>query len=188
MSVPESRNFPPEEGITEVEFSAEDVQSLPRPRDSAPSVPREAHAPAATAPVARRPKAVSARASGARAWQLPAVVAAASLTALVGVGCLYAFAGKHAPAPPPAASLDLVEPEPIVPSVKQLAAAGPIVRIKNPFDRHEVFEFPPGTSKAEAREAVAKLLMERAMERRALLSANTPKRFSANTPRRRKTG
>ena len=42
--------------------------------------------------------------------------------------------------------------------------------IKNPFDRTESFEFPPGTSKAEAREAVAKLLMERAHDRLPLLA------------------
>jgi len=42
--------------------------------------------------------------------------------------------------------------------------------IKNPFDRTEAFEFPPGTSKAEAREAVAKLLMERAHDRLPLLA------------------
>ena len=44
------------------------------------------------------------------------------------------------------------------------------MRIKNPFDRTEAFEFPPGTSEAEAREAVAKLLMERAHGRLPLLA------------------
>ncbi|HEY2398919.1 MAG TPA: hypothetical protein VGI23_01125, partial [Steroidobacteraceae bacterium] len=47
------------------------------------------------------------------------------------------------------------ERAPTAPSVDSEA-----VRIKNPFDRTEAFEFPPGTSKAEAREAVAKLLLE----------------------------
>jgi hypothetical protein len=183
MSVPESRNFPPEEGITEVEFSAEDVQDLLRPRDSDPSPPREGQAPAAAAPSATPAvrTATSAGRNGARAWQLPAVVAAATVTALVGVGYLYAFAGKHAPAPPPVVSLDLVEPDPIVPSVKKRTPVGPIVRIKNPFDRREVFEFPPGTSKAEARDAVAKLLMERAMERRALYTSNPTRGRSRKT-------
>jgi hypothetical protein len=39
------------------------------------------------------------------------------------------------------------------------------VRFANPFDRHEVFEFPPGTSRAEARSAVAVILMDRARAR-----------------------
>ena len=48
--------------------------------------------------------------------------------------------------------------------------------IKNPFDRTESFEFPPGTSKAEAREAVAKLLMERAHDRLPLLAEASRRR------------
>jgi hypothetical protein len=51
-----------------------------------------------------------------------------------------------------------------------------VVRIKNPFDRTEVFEFPPGTSKAEAREAIAKLLLERAHDRLPLLAEASRRR------------
>ena len=50
------------------------------------------------------------------------------------------------------------------------------MRIKNPFDRTEAFEFPPGTSKAEAREAIAKLLMERAHDRLPLLAEASRRR------------
>lgn len=50
------------------------------------------------------------------------------------------------------------------------------VRIKNPFDRTEAFEFPPGTSEAEAREAVTKLLMERAHDRLPLLAEASRRR------------
>jgi hypothetical protein len=42
---------------------------------------------------------------------------------------------------------------------------GKPVRFANPFDTNEVFEFPAGTSEAEARDAVAEILMARAMER-----------------------
>ena len=41
----------------------------------------------------------------------------------------------------------------------------PPVRFTNPFDRSEVFEFPPGTSQAEARQAAAERLLQRARER-----------------------
>lgn len=41
------------------------------------------------------------------------------------------------------------------------------VRLRNPFDRSEVFEFPPGTSRQEARQALAEMLLARAHERRA---------------------
>lgn len=47
----------------------------------------------------------------------------------------------------------------------------PPVRFANPFDATEVFEFPSGTSKSAAREAVAKLLTERARGRHYLLRA-----------------
>lgn len=40
------------------------------------------------------------------------------------------------------------------------------VTFTNPFDRTEIFEFPSGTSEAEARESVAELLMQRARERK----------------------
>jgi hypothetical protein len=40
------------------------------------------------------------------------------------------------------------------------------VRFVNPFDRGEVFEFPPGTTQDEARDSVAELLRARATERR----------------------
>jgi hypothetical protein len=63
------------------------------------------------------------------------------------------------------------ERAPTVPSADSEA-----MLIKNPFDRTEAFEFPPGTRKAEAREAVAKLLMERARDRLPLLAEASPRR------------
>lgn len=62
-----------------------------------------------------------------------------------------------APAPAPVAATP-VAPQPPPPP-------GEPVRFKNPFDHSEVFEFPPGTSPADARQAVAELLMARARDR-----------------------
>ncbi len=45
-------------------------------------------------------------------------------------------------------------------------APSPSIRVTNPFDASEVFEFPPGTPRAEAREFVANVLLQRARERR----------------------
>ena len=39
------------------------------------------------------------------------------------------------------------------------------MRVKNPFDPKEVFEFPAGTTRAEAREIVSELLLQRAVNR-----------------------
>lgn len=47
---------------------------------------------------------------------------------------------------------------------KTQAEAEP-VRFTNPFDAKEVFEFSPGTTQDAAREAVAEILMKRAMAR-----------------------
>jgi hypothetical protein len=41
----------------------------------------------------------------------------------------------------------------------------PAVRVMNPFDVKEVFEFPAGTGQAEGRAKVAQILMQRAHER-----------------------
>lgn len=56
---------------------------------------------------------------------------------------------------------------PAAPKVNTPPASEPAppVRFRNPFDPSEVFEFPAGTSYAEARERVARVLMARAQER-----------------------
>lgn len=58
------------------------------------------------------------------------------------------------------ASTDL-QPEPLA----VLEPVGAPVRVANPFDASEIFEFPSGTSEADAREAIAGFLMERAVSR-----------------------
>jgi hypothetical protein len=42
----------------------------------------------------------------------------------------------------------------------------PLVHVTNPFDASEVFEFPAETTEAEARNAIAELLLQRAHDRR----------------------
>jgi hypothetical protein len=42
---------------------------------------------------------------------------------------------------------------------------GQAVQFANPFDASVVFEFPPGTSEAQAREEVRRILLQRAQER-----------------------
>jgi hypothetical protein len=65
---------------------------------------------------------------------------------------------------PQATDKPLASP-PRLASEKPYEASSP-VRMANPFDSSEVFEFPPGTSRAQARESVANLLLQRARERR----------------------
>lgn len=54
------------------------------------------------------------------------------------------------------------DPEPLEP---EPAPVGAPVRVANPFDSSEIFEFPYGASEADAREAIAGFLMERAVNR-----------------------
>ena len=65
---------------------------------------------------------------------------------------------KAAPAPVLHASQPLPPP---APAAEPAAPVAEPVLYKNPFDRSEVFEFPAGTTNQEARDAVAKLLMDR---------------------------
>jgi hypothetical protein len=59
-------------------------------------------------------------------------------------------------------------PKPVIhQSVISASPAPATVQVRNPFDATEVFEFPAGTSETECREKVAKLLWQRANERRA---------------------
>jgi len=52
--------------------------------------------------------------------------------------------------------------------------------LTNPFDKTEKFTFPPGTSKADARDQMAAMLLQRAVER----GANRPKARKLATDRR----
>lgn len=47
----------------------------------------------------------------------------------------------------------------------QTEPVGEPLRIANPFDSTEIFEFPAGTSEADAQEAIAGFLIERATRR-----------------------
>ena len=83
----------------------------------------------------------------------------------IGVAFLWPAPDRHPPAPAPAVAraAPLAEVAPAGPAEPQ----GAPVRIKNAFDATEVFEFPPGTTESEARQAVAVRLLHRARDRRA---------------------
>jgi hypothetical protein len=56
---------------------------------------------------------------------------------------------------------------PVIPRPALVAnSAQPALKVINPFDASEVFEFPAGTSAAEGRDKVAQMLLARARERR----------------------
>jgi hypothetical protein len=66
------------------------------------------------------------------------------------------------------------------PAGEPMGVANP-VRIANPFDETEVFEFPAGTTDAEARAAMTEVLMERARERYVRLESQPHRREAAGS-------
>jgi|SRR5882757_1770958 len=92
------------------------------------------------------------------------VIGAVIAAVLVVLGGVAHLAAKQQPAPPAVVQVSTPPPPAPTPVAPAAPAAEPVL-FKNPFDRSEVFEFPPGTTRNEARDAVAQLLLERAQGR-----------------------
>jgi hypothetical protein len=97
------------------------------------------------------------------------VAAGLAVLALAGIAALQWPTAPHPeplpPPPPPVIETPAVPAPQQEPQTEQRQL--PPVRYRNPFDRREVFEFPAGTSVADAQQAVADILLQRAQERRA---------------------
>jgi hypothetical protein len=87
--------------------------------------------------------------------------------ALAGVGITAATVWHAANRNPPAPAVTSTAPA-VPPLAAPAEKQGPPVQARNPFDATEVFEFPAETTKTEAREAMAELLLQRARDRRGL--------------------
>jgi hypothetical protein len=149
---------------------------LGKPTQPTASVPRPA--------TASRVSSNARPASRARTMRLPLLV----LFSVALVGTIAAVALRESdqraalPPPPPAAVPVSVPPPSVQPA--ELPPPEPVVLV-NPFDATEKFTFPPGTSKADARDQMASLLLQRAVERR----AHVPRaRKLAAEPRPRSSG
>ena len=155
-----------DEDTIELELSAEEMLGLSRAFSAAQTARTD---PEPVSLAAATPPAHCAGKRRIRPW--PMVLVAALVAALVGIATTIAWrpgpshrvVRRIAPAPvvnsaPPVASQPAPVPQPQEPQ-------GPPRRVRNPFDAHEVFEFPAGTAKAEARQKVAELLMQRAADR-----------------------
>jgi len=154
MTKEQIRNLPAQEESLEIELGSEELRNVSRPRISpAPAEPTR-------------------EGSG----QSPAVIAGASSAVIVaacaGVWALNADSPREIPPPPPEPLAAVEASAAEAPAIPE----GPPVRIRNPFDKSEVFEFPPGTSEEDAHAKVADALMQRAMERQALLDTRPAKR------------
>jgi hypothetical protein len=104
--------------------------------------------------------------SRARNFRAPLVLLLSiAVVGVIAAGVLRESDKRAAALPPPPAVVPAAEPLPLV-QAAEVAPPEPVVLV-NPFDATEKFTFPPGTSKADARDQMATLLLQRAMERRA---------------------
>lgn len=137
-----------DETDTEIELSAQDLLAL-----SDVGQVDEHPTPSALPP----PK--PAKSASANKLSLPL-----SLIAAVGiVGATYVVASSDGATQSAANASQRVAPSES-PAPQQFADTKP-VRFTNPFDAEEVFEFPAGTTETQARDAVADVLLKRAMSR-----------------------
>ncbi len=137
--------------------------------------PERARAPLKRAPLKGEP----------RSTVIFGVVAAA--VTLLGGGVFLAKSRTRPPvAPVPVVAATVAAlPASGAPAAPPQSAEVVPVRFTNPFDKTEVFEFPPGTSDIEARDAVAELLAQRARERHIQLTKparRNSKTADRNTP------
>jgi hypothetical protein len=88
--------------------------------------------------------------------------------ATLSTGVLFAALAYFTTKPPSVIATAAVA-SPYIPALAREAtpvrASAPTVKLQNPFDPAEIFEFPAGTSEDEARDTAASLLLERARHR-----------------------
>lgn len=133
---------------------------------------------------ASRAAAKSRPASRARTLRTPFLVFfAVALGGTIAAAALRESDTRAALPPPPPAVVPAQE-SPLPVQAAEVAPPETVV-LTNPFDPTEKFTFPPGTSKADAREQMAALLLQRAAERGAHLPR--PRKLAAE-PRSRSTG
>ena len=181
---------PEDDDTIEMELSESAMRLLSQAAALPPEPPSAAAmSPAANAPAAPAGARTEAPRGPPRFGMFFAIVAAASALLIAVVYLASARVRRPDPVAPrvvaaPAAPVSVTQSPP---SSSPSTDATP-VRFVNPFDRKEVFEFPPGTSAADARQAVAELLSQRARERQSLLTkvphraGKTADRSSSVTP------
>jgi hypothetical protein len=160
----------------EVELSAEELVEISSAAESARSE-AESTTVQSVSGVSRQPTTqprTTAAAAKRRSNTWRYIVVAAGIVVLAG-GASYVIPRDSATAALHSTSqwkpLPEKDPEPIE-EPKPVRDLKP-VRIRNAFDRNEVFEFPPGTSQQQARDAVAEILLQRAIERQSATTASS---------------
>jgi hypothetical protein len=162
MNKKNSADLPRQEDAIEIELSAQELITLS-------CQPKPVPSPFMREPLPSELKAntvAATRRATRRWWRQPLAIACAGAVSFLAIGAAYRGGTAHQESPPEA--LSQISQSPLVgtesPSARQELKP---VRIQNPFDKHEVFEFAAGTTAQEARDAVADTLLKRAIERQA---------------------
>jgi len=160
------------EAIMEVELSADELQALPSTRDVLVAASASEPCTVVSAPTAPNKSPPEHNwLSSIRQLSATQVLGsvAVAVIASIAVRAQYQEAASQEMAPtlawsgipPRPTTVETDEPSPVATSTATLLPT----LFENPFDKTEVFQFPPGTSREEARVIVADLLMKRARER-----------------------
>jgi hypothetical protein len=162
----DSSAMPKDQAVLELELSADELGGLSPPH------PTKRPTDVVALPADRRVSVASSVSVSMRrpiAWMQwrPATRVGLLLTVVItAVGMTIALRPYSIQQPPASPALGPVAITATrVPLPTQLTGEGLPLRFRNPFDRKEVFTFPPGTSLADARAQVADMLMKRAQER-----------------------
>jgi len=155
----------------EVELSTQELVDLSLRSDAERTEPMSG--PAASAPSKKQPR-VTTTSGVKRRSNAAGYVAAVAGVAVIAAVAIYLIPRESTTTVlshlPRWRALPDKDPEPIEEPmpVQDLKP----VRIRNAFDRTEVFEFPPGTTQQQARDAVAEILLNRAMERQSSVASS----------------
>lgn len=98
-----------------------------------------------------------------RSARVDVVSTATFAVVIVSVAATIVWRASIAPMPAPLMPIRVATTAAVPPPPAPVPR--PPVQVRNPFDATEVFEFPADTTKNEAHEAMAKLLLERARDR-----------------------
>ena len=167
MTEQKLRDLPAQEETGEIELSGEELKVLSRVNPSTASV---------AAPAAAEAKTTSSRPIHRVMWRWPVALACAGAVSLAAIGAGYRVNTLNEMSARAALVAQLQD---VTPSVQAEPVYAEPVRLQNPFDKREVFEFPAGTSEQEARDAMADMLLKRAIDRQAAYDARHPRRKSA---------
>jgi hypothetical protein len=158
----------------ELQLTSEQLQELSQAAEEAQ---RDAAAFSFPEPL---PEPSPAPASSGRRWHHISIAKMAAATIAYAAFAWWG-AAQLAGQPQPQA-VAATRPPVVVPQPAVIASSPqPAVHVINPFDASEVFEFPAGTSRAESREKVAQILLERARERQSQWERIKPAPVSVRT-------